>query len=272
MDTLIESTLNRIRRRLSRPSSPPFSSPRFSAPALVATAEPAAAATCLPAGAVRSATSTGPRPVRRRRRGPTSCAAAWSRRPGRRPSPGGSTCWCTTSPPGGWFWHLREHPAYDYATRLALRGETSLVLDRLGYDESPLARRAEDLPRARRPTCSTRWSPSAPRAFDEVVLHGHSVGAAIAELEAATFDDVDGLVLMSWPTAAPRCARSARPCCSTDVSADSGSDYAPYGRTERDFRELFSSRRPADVVRPATDLRNQDPCGDALSLDPNQRR
>src|SRR5687768_5072558 len=39
---------------------------------------------------------------------------------------------------GGWFWHLREHPAYDYATQLALRGETSLVLDRLGYDDSPL--------------------------------------------------------------------------------------------------------------------------------------
>ena len=40
---------------------------------------------------------------------------------------------------GGWFWNLRTHPAYDCATRLAERGETSLVLDRLGYGASRLA-------------------------------------------------------------------------------------------------------------------------------------
>src|SRR6478752_1233328 len=40
---------------------------------------------------------------------------------------------------GSWFWNLRRHPAYDYATRLAHAGETSLVLDRLGYGASKLA-------------------------------------------------------------------------------------------------------------------------------------
>src|SRR5690348_503724 len=34
---------------------------------------------------------------------------------------------------GGWFWNLRSHPSYDYATKLARAGETSVVLDRLGY-------------------------------------------------------------------------------------------------------------------------------------------
>ena len=43
----------------------------------------------------------------------------------------GSTCSCTTGT-GGWFWNLRNHPAYDYATRLAERGETSGALDRPG--------------------------------------------------------------------------------------------------------------------------------------------
>src|SRR6478672_7758385 len=37
---------------------------------------------------------------------------------------------------GSWFWHLGRHPAYDYAGRLASHGETSLVLDRLGYGRS----------------------------------------------------------------------------------------------------------------------------------------
>jgi hypothetical protein len=39
---------------------------------------------------------------------------------------------------GPWFWNLRHHPAYDYATKLARNGETSLVLNRLGYGASPL--------------------------------------------------------------------------------------------------------------------------------------
>ena len=39
---------------------------------------------------------------------------------------------------GSWFWHLRRHPAYDYAGKLAAAGETSLVLDRLGYGASRL--------------------------------------------------------------------------------------------------------------------------------------
>ena len=40
---------------------------------------------------------------------------------------------------GAWFFNLRSNPTYDYATRLAERGQTSLVLDRLGYGRSPLA-------------------------------------------------------------------------------------------------------------------------------------
>ena len=39
---------------------------------------------------------------------------------------------------GSWLWHLREQPAYDYAAGLARAGETSLVLDRLGYGASPI--------------------------------------------------------------------------------------------------------------------------------------
>ena len=40
---------------------------------------------------------------------------------------------------GGWFWNLQGQRRYDYAGRLAKRGETSLILDRLGFDASPLA-------------------------------------------------------------------------------------------------------------------------------------
>ncbi len=166
---------------------------------------------------------------------------------------------------GGWFWHLREHPAYDYATQLAMRGETSLVLDRLGYDDSPLPDGRKTCLGAQADMLHQVVGQLRAQGYDEVVLHGHSVGAAIAELEAATFSDVDGLVVMSWSDsgATPHAIREAvlqHAACLT------GRTTAPYGRTARDFRELLFVTAPVEVVETATRLRNEDPCGDAVSL------
>ena len=44
-------------------------------------------------------------------------------------------------------------------------------------------------------------APAGTPGRQHVVTQGHAVGAAIAQVEAATFDDVDGLVLMSWTDA-----------------------------------------------------------------------
>ena len=166
---------------------------------------------------------------------------------------------------GGWFWHLSEHPEYDYATQLALRSETSLVLDRLGYDGSPLPDGRKTCLGAQADMLHQVVAQLRAQGVEEVVVHGHSVGAAIAELEAATFRDVDGLVLMSWADsgASPRAISEAlwqHTACLT------GRRYAPYGRTEEDFRELLFATAPAEVVGTASGLRNEDPCGDAISL------
>jgi pimeloyl-ACP methyl ester carboxylesterase len=167
---------------------------------------------------------------------------------------------------GNWFWHLREHPAYDYASQLALRGETSLVLDRLGYDRSPLADGRRTCLGAQADMLHQVVTQLRRQGVEQVVLHGHSVGAAIAELEAATFRDVDGLVLMSWSDsgATPRAVGEA--LLQHQSCLLGGRDYAPYGRTDRDFRELLFVTAADEVVRTATRLRNEDPCGDALSL------
>ena len=168
---------------------------------------------------------------------------------------------------GGWFWHLREHPAYDYASRLAEQGETSLVLDRLGYDDSPLANG--------RRTCLGAQATMLHQVVEqlrrqpdveEVVLHGHSVGAAVAELEAATFQDVDGLVLMSWSDTGASFRAIAEAAKQHTACLLSRDGYAPYGATAKDFQELLFVTAPDDVRSTATTLRNPDPCGDALSL------
>jgi pimeloyl-ACP methyl ester carboxylesterase len=98
------------------------------------------------------------------------------------------------------------------------------------------------------------------------VLHGHSVGAALAELEAATFQDVDGLVLMAWSDTGATFRAIAESGRQHATCLLSPTGYAPYGATAEDFQELLFATASADVRATATALRNPDPCGDALSL------
>ncbi len=180
---------------------------------------------------------------------------------------------------GSWFWHLRRHPAYDYAGRLAAHGETSLVLDRLGYGASRLAdgdatclgAQADMLHQVVQHLRSGHYrfagSRSATPAAEHVVVHGHSVGAAIAELEAGTFDDVDGLVLMSWADqgasqrAVDEAGRQSGVCLA-------GQDRVRAGTGPRDYRRLLFATAPAGVQRSALAHRGTEPCGDPLSLGP----
>lgn len=178
---------------------------------------------------------------------------------------------------GGWFWDLAATPRFDYAGKLAQRGETSLVLDRLGFDDSPLA--------DGRATCLgaqatmlhqvvqnveagiyryvDRPGAAVPHGA-QVVLHGHGVGAAVAQLEVAEFDDVDGLVVMGWSDAGASQAAIAEAARQTRTCLQD--DYAPYGASPADFRGLLFATAPAAVQRAALDLRNDTPCGDVTSL------
>lgn len=179
---------------------------------------------------------------------------------------------------GSWFWRLPGHPGYDYARQLARRGETSLVLDRLGYgastlengDATCLGAQADMLHQVVQHLRSGRYTFADPTvgttpAAAHVVTHGHAVGAAIAQVEAGTFDDVDGLVLMSWtdrgatPLATRTAARQSTACAGP-------ADYAPLAPTGSDYRALMFANAPAGVQRTAARLRVDDPCGDVGSL------
>lgn len=178
---------------------------------------------------------------------------------------------------GAWFWNLKGKPSYDYATKLAKQGETVLVIDRLGYGASPLdngnatclGAQADMLHQVVQHLTSGRWDYTDPRdgsAFSaaHVVTHGHGVGAAIAQLEASEFDDVSGLVLMSWTDtgatslAARYALRQGRACL--------GTDYAPYAPTKADFRDIMFASAPVAVQRAAAQRKSNDPCGDVASL------
>jgi len=177
---------------------------------------------------------------------------------------------------GSWFWNLRSHPSYDYATKLARQGETSLVLDRLGYDANPLAdgndtclgAQATMLHQVVQHLRSAKYSfvgsdDKAPGAV-QVVLHGHAVGAAIAQLEAATFDDVDGLALMSWVDGGAS-DRAREEDSQQSTTCLEGKDYAQFG-SRKEFRRLYFTTASKQIKRVATERRNPGPCGDVLSL------
>lgn len=179
---------------------------------------------------------------------------------------------------GGWFWNLRRTPRYDYATQLAKKGETSLVLDRLGYDTSPLSNgrgtclgaQATMLKQVIQKLYAGTYnhpgpSQSPPHA-GSIVVHGHGTGAAIAQLEAAEFKDTAGLVLMSWS--------GANGASTADISQARrqfgdcllGASRAAYGASASDYRNLLFGRATGRVKNTAVRLRNATPCGDVTSL------
>lgn len=178
---------------------------------------------------------------------------------------------------GGWFWRMPGHPDADYASRLAESGEVSLVIDRLGYDASPVRRGTSTCAGAQADVLHQvieqvrSGSPSIPIP-DDVVVHAHSVGAAIAQAEAARWKDVDGLVLMSWSDAGAslraitESAKQHTACLLGGGEAGAPRQYAWFARTEADFRSIHFATAGAALQSDATALRNPDPCGDAVSL------
>ena len=183
---------------------------------------------------------------------------------------------------GAWFWNLRQRPGVDYATQLARHGETSLVLDRLGYGSSTLRDGGASCLGSQvsmlhqviqdsyaglyRFTDATGRDPksSVPHA-SSVIVHGHGTGSTIAQIEAAGFDDVSGLVQMSPVSTRPTglaldvVRGQALSCLRTSRS------YAAYGSRSQ-FRRLLFASASRDVRRRALRLRNPTPCGDVTSL------
>jgi pimeloyl-ACP methyl ester carboxylesterase len=177
---------------------------------------------------------------------------------------------------GEWNWHLTAIPAYDHASQMARLGQVSLTIDELGYG-------ASGRPANGNLTClgaeadvthqivqqlrrGTYASGTARRpSFDKVVLAGHDVGGEVAEIEAYSYADVDGLVLVTWadqgftPWIIERETMAANDWCT--LSADG---YVHFVSSEEYRTLLFHDADPAVVA--ATDaLRNPNPCGNIRS-------
>ncbi len=186
---------------------------------------------------------------------------------------------------GEFFWDFTAVPGYDYAGGMASLGHASLVIDRVGYGASghppgtlscvgAQATVAHQIVQDLR-TGAYRLSGSPTGvAFSRVVLAGHSAGGAIAEVEASSFRDVDGLIVMAYADAggtqraSHEFAAAGQDCAQGGQPAGPGQPggYAPFGQTPADFQaDMFFSADPR-VVQSVTLARHLDPCGDDNSI------
>ena len=187
---------------------------------------------------------------------------------------------------GQFFWNFTAVPGYDFATLQAANGgHASVVIDRLGYDSSghPVgtndcvgsqATVAHQIVQALRSGHYTVADQPA-RAFHRVAVAGHSLGGLIAEVEAATFHDVDALAVVNFsdalpsPTAALTFAQTTLTCLLGGMPAEAGGGpggYAPFGATAADFNAIMFYNADPAVVAATDALRNRDPCGDTMSV------
>lgn len=183
---------------------------------------------------------------------------------------------------GEWFWQLPVD-GFNHAEELATRGHVSVTIDRLGYGSS-------DHPSGNKSCVGTHATIAhqivqqlragsyggelRPR-FERVALAGHSLGGAIAQVEAYSFGDVDAVAMLSYADAAlslsavltstswgPACTLGGKP------SAKGAPGYSFFTRDQADYRKNFLARAPADVLPFADTGRSLNPCGDLLSAVP----
>lgn len=188
---------------------------------------------------------------------------------------------------GEFFTTYDEQPGYDFAHKQAEAGHVTVTVDRLGYDASDkpvgedicFGSRADVahqiVQKLRSGEYQSGDGDGAP-AFDSVVLAGHSVGAIIAQAEAYSFDDIDGLMVLSYSDttvsdAAQQALQQAIADCEAGGSQAEGVDgpggYVFFGDTQEKFvmAHFFTDNADPAVVETTADIRNQDPCGDITS-------
>lgn len=188
---------------------------------------------------------------------------------------------------GEFFGNYTAQPGYNFARNQAEAGHVTVTVDRLGYGASDkpvgadicfgsradIAHQMVQQLRAGSYATSGTVSPK----FPKVVLAGHSVGAIIAQAEAYSFGDIDGLVLLSYSDTDVSLSAQAALAIATDQCKAGGerqggttgpNGYIYFGAdTPEKFIEAHFYTPNADpkVVETTAALRNRDPCGDILS-------
>lgn len=190
---------------------------------------------------------------------------------------------------GEFFGNFEAQPGYNFARKQARAGHVTATVDRLGYDSSDkpvgtgicfgsradIAHQIVLQLRSGHYRSDERHDRSS--AFSKVVLAGHSVGAIIAQAEAYSFGDIDGLMVLSYSdttvsAAAQKALKVAVAQCKAGGERSGGTTgpggYVYFGAaTPQQFiaAHFFTPNADPSVVRATAKMRNRDPCGDITS-------
>jgi pimeloyl-ACP methyl ester carboxylesterase len=181
---------------------------------------------------------------------------------------------------GEWNWDFTAVPGYDYASQMAQQGHVSLTLDELGYGSSghppdgnltcvgAEADVTHQIIQRLRAGSYVLGSGSG-ISFSRVVLAGHDVGGLVAEVEAYSFSDIDGLIEVTWadqgdtPFIVQRSATASADWCTASTTPPQPGQPTGYVHfaTEQDWHTwIFHDADPA-VISATDSLRNVNPCG-----------
>lgn len=176
---------------------------------------------------------------------------------------------------------FRAIPGYDFTAEMARLGHISVTIAMVGVDANRPANGHQDcfgsqadiahqiIQQLRAGGYTVESGP--PVAFSKVVLIGQDVGGIIAEIEAYSFKDIDGLVNMIW-TDQPRATtpfitelfRAAVAFCAQGGESsppDGQTGYLRFDPPDDQFREMLF-HNAEDAVRDAVIRAIQkEPCG-----------
>ena len=198
---------------------------------------------------------------------------------------------------GEWNWRFPVR-GYHTAFALARLGHATVTFDRLGFDSSDFpggaltcfgahADMAHQVVESLR-TGAYAASGRRPVPFQKVVVAGHDLGGTVAEIEAYSFGDIDGLIVMNiadggqgyLPPAPslPEFGDTLGRCGSGGESAekDGRDGYVRFIRSDDDLRRYAMPNSEPAIVARLVGLANKNPCGDIAStptaLNVNQAR
>ena len=194
------------------------------------------------------------------------------------PAPRAIALYLTGEETSEWNWRFTAVPGYNWPTELARLGYVSLTLDMLGYGASghPDGNEAcwgsqadvthQIIGQLRHR--AYRVDRSVPVEFARVALVGHDVGGAVAQIEAYSYKDIEGLAVITYadqgftPLIMERFARAGAFCAGGGEPAYPGGPGGYYyiERPDEFEPDLFYNADPA-VVAASLRLRERNPCG-----------
>ena len=163
-------------------------------------------------------------------------------------------------------------PGYDYASEVAKKGQVSLTLDELGYGASGHPANGNEtcegaeadithqiIQKLRHGEYTLPESPTI--EFSKVVLAGHDVGGEVAEVEAYSYKDIDGLILVSFADQgfSPYIIETET-IAAFQTCTESASGYA-HLISDEEFRTVPFYNTDPRVIEATAALRNTNPCG-----------